>query len=50
MSTMLTALSAGLPRLGLDIPPEKQTQLCAFGEAVVRQNQVMNLTAITEPE
>ena len=50
MSTMLTALSAGLPRLGLDLPAEKQAALCAFGEAVVKQNEVMNLTAITEPE
>jgi len=50
MSGMLTALSAGLPRLGLDLPPERQAQLCAFGEAVVRQNEIMNLTAITEPE
>lgn len=50
MSAMLTALSAGLPRLGLDLPAERQTALCAFGEAVVRQNEVMNLTAITEPE
>ena len=46
---MRMALSEGLPRLGLDLTPEQQQQLCAFGEAVIRQNEVMNLTAITEP-
>ena len=46
---MLTALTDGLPRLGLELPPKIREQLCAFGEAVVEQNKVMNLTAITEP-
>ena len=46
---MLTALTEGLPRLGLDLPQQTCWQLCAFGEAVVEQNKVMNLTAITEP-
>ena len=46
---MLTALSEGLPRLGLELDETRQRQLCAFGEAVIRQNEVMNLTAITEP-
>ena len=49
MSGMLTALSEGLPRLGLELDETRQRQLCAFGEAVIRQNEVMNLTAITEP-
>ena len=35
--------------MGLALDPAVQEQLCAFGEAVVRQNEVMNLTAITEP-
>ena len=48
--TMLDALTTGLPRLGLELSDEKKQQLCAFGEAVVEQNKVMNLTAITEPE
>ena len=48
--TMLEALTTGLPRLGLDVSEEQKQQLCAFGEAVVEQNKVMNLTAITEPE
>ena len=49
MSTMLTTLREGLPQLGLELTPETQQKLCAFGEAVIRQNEVMNLTAITEP-
>ena len=47
---MLTALKQGLPHLGLELTEDIQKQLCAFGEAVVEQNKVMNLTAITEPE
>jgi len=43
-------LTAGLSELGLPLSPEKARQLCAFGEAVVEQNKVMNLTAITEPK
>ena len=46
---MLTALKQGLPQLGLELSEDIQKQLCAFGEAVVEQNKVMNLTAITEP-
>lgn len=47
---MKHALQAGLPLLGLELTETTQAQLCAFGEAVVEQNKVMNLTAITEPE
>lgn len=43
------ALDEGLPLLGLDLPEEKREILCAFAEAMVKQNEVMNLTAITEP-
>jgi len=50
MSQMLSALQAGLPCLGLELDLATQEKLCAFGEAVVEQNQVMNLTAITQPE
>ena len=50
MEKMLETLGAGLPRLGLELSKETQRKLCAFGDAVVQQNQVMNLTAITEPE
>ncbi len=47
---MLTALKAGLPHLGLELTENTQQTLCDFGAAVVEQNKVMNLTAITEPE
>lgn len=47
---MLKTLNQGLPKLGLSLSDEMQKQLCAFGEAVVEQNKVMNLTAITQPE
>ena len=50
MSRMQEALCEGLPRLGLELDEGRQQQLCAFGEAVIRQNEVMNLTAITDPE
>lgn len=46
---MLAALREGLPRLGLDLDEKTQKTLCDFGKAVVEQNKVMNLTAITEP-
>ena len=35
--------------LGLSLTEETQNTLCAFGQAVIEQNKVMNLTAITEP-
>ena len=50
MSRMQETLCEGLPRLGLELDEGRQRQLCAFGEAVIRQNEVMNLTAITEPD
>ena len=50
MSPMKTALWEGLPLLGLELGEETAEKLCAFGEAVIKQNEVMNLTAITEPE
>jgi len=50
MDKMLTTLEAGLPLLGLELPEQIRQTLCAFGSAVVKQNEVMNLTAITEPD
>ena len=50
MDKMLSALSDGLPGLGLTLEPGIQQQLCAFGRAMVKQNEVMNLTGITEDE
>ena len=49
MDEMRQALDAGLPELGLDLPEKMRDTLCRFGRAVVEQNRVMNLTAITEP-
>ena len=50
MSIMRTTLCEGLPLLGLELDEERINTLCAFGEGMVRQNEVMNLTAITEPD
>ena len=50
MGKMREALQAGLPQLGLELTEKTLDTLCAFGEAMVEQNKVMNLTAITEPE
>ena len=47
---MLKTLGEGLPPLGLSLPEATKNTLCAFGHGVIRQNQVMNLTAITEPD
>ena len=47
---MLTALNGGLTELGLDLPEKTRETLCDFGTGVVKQNEVMNLTAITEPD
>ena len=46
---MEKTLKEGLPQLGFRLEEDVQKQLCAFGQAVVEQNKVMNLTAITEP-
>lgn len=45
---MEKTLKEGLNALGLSLPQERQETLCAFVRAMVRQNEVMNLTAITE--
>ena len=50
MMKMLETLNEGLPLLGLELPENRKQILCGFGEGVVRQNEVMNLTAITEPD
>ncbi|MBQ6998041.1 MAG: 16S rRNA (guanine(527)-N(7))-methyltransferase RsmG [Oscillospiraceae bacterium] len=46
---MKQTLLSELPALGLTLGGETVDKLCAFGAAVVEQNAVMNLTAITEP-
>ena len=48
MDKMLTILSEGLPQLGLSLEENIQKKLCDFGHAMVKQNEVMNLTGITE--
>ena len=45
---MEKTLKEGLEILGLSLPEERQEVLCAFARAMLRQNEVMNLTAITE--
>ena len=47
---MLKTLSEGLPLLNLELSDSIKETLCAFGRGVIRQNEVMNLTAITEPD
>lgn len=49
MDEMMQTLTAGLPALGLTLSEAQKQTLCDFGNAVIQQNQVMNLTAITEP-
>ena len=48
MELMKKTLAQELPGLGLELPQERIHTLCAFGAAMVKQNEVMNLTAITE--
>ena len=50
MSKMKETLAQGLPELGLNLPDSIQQTLCDFGHAMVKQNEVMNLTGITEDE
>ena len=45
---MKETLKAGLPALPLELEDAVCDKLCAFGAAMVKQNEVMNLTAITE--
>ena len=44
---MEKTLKEGLTSLGLSLPEQRQQTLCAFARAMVKQNEVMNLTAIT---
>ena len=48
MDQMLETLKEGLPALGLSLSDEICAHLCSFGRAMVKQNEVMNLTGITE--
>ena len=50
MDMMKKTLAESLPGLGLTLDEAIQDQLCAFGHAMVKQNEVMNLTGITEDD
>lgn len=45
---MKETLKQGLPSLNLDLPEDRIDTLVAFGKAMVKQNEVMNLTGITD--
>ena len=47
---MRRALEAGLQKAGQALTEHQLDQFCEFGRLLVEKNQVMNLTAITEPE
>ena len=46
---MRETLASGLPALGLHLEKRQVDTLVAFGKQLLEKNQVMNLTAITEP-
>ena len=46
---MERSLREGLPALGLALDGEQISRLLDFGQAVLAQNRVMNLTAVTDP-
>lgn len=48
MDLMLKTLREGLPELSLELDEIRCRKLCDFGAAMVKQNEVMNLTGITE--
>ena len=48
VANMKATLEQGLPERGLSLSRGQIDTLCAYGRAVVEQNKVMNLTAITE--
>ena len=47
---MRNTLLKGSAGLGLALTPAQADTLCAYGEAMLEKNKVMNLTAIKEPE
>ena len=46
---MRAALTDGLAQRGLTLTDRQVDQFCEFGRLLIEKNQVMNLTAITEP-
>ena len=49
MDTVKDILAQGLAAMGLTPPDGAVDRLCRYGELLLEQNRVMNLTAITEP-
>ena len=47
---MKQTLISGLPELNLSLSDAQLETFCSFGRALIEKNQVMNLTAITEPK
>lgn len=47
---MKDILAQGFSDMGITPPPDGIEKLCQYSEMLLEQNQVMNLTAITEPE
>ena len=47
---MKDILNQGLRNMGITPPEDAVDKLCRYGELLLEQNQVMNLTAITEPD
>ena len=50
MDKMKQTLLEGARELDIPLPEEAADTLCAFAQCMLRQNEVMNLTALTEPE
>lgn len=50
MDILTQTIGAGLPALGIILPEETIATMGRFGVALLEKNQVMNLTAITDPE
>ncbi len=49
MENLTRTIAAGLPELGITLPPETIETMGRFASALLEKNQVMNLTAITDP-
>lgn len=47
---MKETILAGLPAIHLELSEQQVDTLCAFGKLLLEKNQVMNLTAITDPK
>lgn len=47
---MKDILAQGLAQMGITPPPGTVDKLCQYSDLLLKQNKVMNLTAITEPE